>query len=137
MDGPDLGAKVAAWKPHIALGAKLSRQYRKPVAFTEVGYCSGHCKRSHDPSPSDYQTHAQHYQALFEAFRNESDWFLGAFWWNWNTDPGRFAGHSDDCLTPQWKPAEAVLRRFYRATAPQPAPPGAPALCMGAGACTC
>ena len=65
-----LGGKVAAWKPHIALGAKLSRQYRKPVAFTEVGYCSGHCKRSHRPSSGDYQTHAQHYQALFEAFRN-------------------------------------------------------------------
>ena len=94
-------------------------------------------------------------------------WFLGSFWWNWNTDDGHFApvrhprdspsiNHcigtligthywlfrmslqgSDDCLTPQWKPAEHVLRHYYRAVLPQPAPPAEPAVCMGAGACTC
>jgi hypothetical protein len=55
----------------------------------------------------------------------------------WNTDDHRPAGISDDCLTPQWKPAEVVLRKYYRATAPQPDPPAGQPLCMGAGACTC
>jgi hypothetical protein len=63
-------------------------------------------------------------------------YFLG---WcaQWNTDDHRPPGITDDCLTPQWKPAEAVLRKYYRATTPQPEPPGGAALCMGAGACTC
>ena len=37
-------------------------------------------------------------------------WRSGAGW-NWNTDPGHFTG--DDCLTPQLKPAEDVLRKYY------------------------
>ena len=55
---------------------------------------------------------------------------------NWDTDPGSFKG-DDDCLTPQFKPAEDVLRRYYRTTAPKPSPPSFPALCIGDGKCTC
>ena len=76
-----------------------------------------------------------HYAAVFEAFRDDADWFLGAFWWNWNTDPGVAQG--DDCLTPQFKDAEDVLRLYYRAQAPKPAPPPESAQCMGRGKCTC
>ena len=59
---------------------------------------------------------------------------LQAFWWNWNTDPGAFT--ADDCLTPQFKPAEDVLRKYYRASLPKPTPVGT-ALCIGEGRCTC
>lgn len=89
MDGPDLGSKVLAWRKHLELGARLHRQYNKLIVFTEIGYCSGHCKRTHTPSPADYATHAEHYLAVFEAFRNvtysgsgANGWFLGSFWWN-------------------------------------------------------
>jgi hypothetical protein len=136
VDGSTLRAKVDAWKPFIELAADLHSQYNKPIAYTEIGYCSGHCSRSHRPSAANYATHAQHYEAVFEAFRNY-DWFLGSFWWNWNTDDGHFEARSDDCLTPQWKPAEKVLRKYYRATIAQPPQPSAPALCMGANKCTC
>ena len=81
-------------------------------------------------------THALQYQAVFEAFRDES-YFSGAFWWNWNTDDGHFAPGTDDCLTPQNKPAEDVLRLYYRATAPKPPPSETAATCIGAGKCTC
>ena len=43
----------------------------------------------------------------------------------------------DDCLTPQWKPAEGVLRRYFRATEPKPAMPSTKATCMGYTRCTC
>ena len=59
------------------------------MVFTEVGYCSGRCKRDHTPDAAGCQKHAYHYSALLEAFRNECAWFLGSVWWNWNTDPGR------------------------------------------------
>eukprot|EP01052_Picozoa_sp_SAG31_P001026 SAG31_NODE_33_length_32018_cov_69.763088_10_plen_511_part_00 len=166
VDGYNLGDMVEAWQPYVERARQLHEQYNKPVLFTEIGYCSGHCSRAHVPVSSDYAAHAQHYEAVFEAFRNasvvggsgqqfrmnpgsyepesnapqlrlESGWFLGSFWWNWNTDDGRYGSGSDDCLTPQWKPAEQVLRKYYRATQPQPQPPLGPALCMGAGRCTC
>ena len=78
--------------------------------------------------------HAAQYEAVFRAMDGQ-DWFLGAFWWNWDADPGAF--ELDDCLTPQFKPAEDVLRRYYRANAPKPSPPSFPALCIGDSKCTC
>ena len=60
---------------------------------------------------------------------------MGAFWWNWDTDPGSF--ENDDCLTPQFKEAEDVLRKYYRATQSKPAPPASKAQCIGVGKCTC
>ncbi len=77
------------------------------------------------------------YQALFEAMRGEEDWFLGVFWWNWNTDDSASYDGNDDCLTPQWKPAEDVLRRYFRAVKNKPTPPQVEPLCVGAGKCTC
>ena len=122
------------WAGPISIARGLHRQYNKPVAYTEVGMCSGKCSRTHTPSTSDYYHHAAQYQAVFEAFRNES-YFLGAFWWNWDTDPGVFS--HDDCLTPQAKPAEDVLRKYYRATASKPPPSSRIAVCIGDGRCTC
>ena len=72
---------------------------------------------------------------MFEAFRGE-DWFLGAFWWNWNVDDGSYAG-SDDFLSPQWKPAEDVLRKYYQETEPKPMPRAARSQCAGKGRGTC
>ena len=89
VDGPDLGSKVLAWRKYLELASRLHQQYNRPIVFTEIGYCSGHCKRTHKPSRADYATHAEHYQAVFEAFRNVTysgtsgnGWFLGSFWWN-------------------------------------------------------
>lgn len=133
IDGETVAEKVLGWAGPKALGAKLHAQYNRPVAYTEIGYCSGECSRDHTPSVADYARHAVQYTAVFEAFR-DVPWFAGSFWWNWDTDPGAFV--LDDCLTPQLKPAEDVLRRYYRATAPKPEPVGE-AVCIGDGKCTC
>merc|ERR1712224_1110097 len=119
--GDTLEELVASWKPYVELAFDLHSMYNRPVAYTEIGYCSGQCSRNHVPSTVDYTAHALKYEAVFEAFRGK-DWFLGAFWWNWNTDPGAF--NTDDCLTPQFKLAEDVLRKYYRATQPKPSPFG-------------
>mmetsp|Transcript_12773 Transcript_12773/g.38319 ORF Transcript_12773/g.38319 Transcript_12773/m.38319 type:complete len:359 (+) Transcript_12773:577-1653(+) len=133
IPGDTLAEMVNSWATHVNLAARLHAQYGKPVAFTEIGYCSGRCSRNHTPSAADYAFHALQYSAVFEAFR-EAPWFAGSFWWNWDTDPGAFA--LDDCLTPQQKPAEDVLRLYYRATSPKPPPVGT-ASCLGVGRCTC
>ena len=125
---------VAAWQPVGQSLASLSAREGKKVAFTEIGMCSGQCSRTHTPSLADYDWHARQYAAVFHALQGHSDWFLGSFWWNWDTDPGAF--DRDDCLTPQGKPAEEVLRRFYRAPGPMPAFVGV-GQCVGRGRCTC
>eukprot|EP00051_Salpingoeca_urceolata_P002198 m.48023 g.48023 ORF g.48023 m.48023 type:complete len:661 (+) comp11963_c0_seq1:124-2106(+) len=140
IPGDTVAELVYSWQSHVSLAKQLSDAYGgKPVAFTEIGYCSGHCSRSHVPSVGDYAKHALHYQAVLDAFANSEDWFLGVFFWNWNSDPGFWnPTQPDDCLTPQWKPAEDVLRWYWNATQPKPdRHAAAPALCMGAGKCTC
>jgi hypothetical protein len=134
IPGDTLPELVNGWQQYVAIAERLHTQYGKNVTYTEVGYCSGRCSRTHTPGQGDYDRQALRFQAVFEAFRGKG-WFLGAFWWNWDTDPGAF--RRDDCLTPQSKPAEDVLRTYYRATQPEPKPPGFPAQCIGDGKCTC
>ena len=134
IPGDSTAEMARGWQQWVvALGA-LSAQWQKNITFTEIGYCSGKCSRDHTPTKADEHWHAMHYAAVFEAFR-DVPWFLGAFWWNWDTDPGSF--EKDDCLTPQFKEAEDVLRSYYRTTIPKPPPPGFKAKCIGDGKCTC
>ena len=58
-----------------------------------------------------------YYAALFEAMRGEQDWFLGAFWWNWNTDDALLGGGLDTVsLVVETSRGRAAW--YYRATAP-------------------
>ena len=136
LNGTTVDDIVAQWSEYKSFAKEVSAKHdNKPVVFTEIGYCSGHCSRDHAASEADYEQQARHYEAVFEAFRGE-DWFLGAFWWNWNADDGSYAG-ADDFLSPQWKPAEDVLRKYYRATEPKPMPSAARSQCAGDGKGTC
>ncbi len=136
IKGDTIREMVRSWGEYRDLAWSLHDQYSKPVVYTEIGYCSGQCSRNHTPNLQDYTRHAMHYQAVFEAFSNATQWFKGVFWWNWNTDPGSF--ESDDCLTPQFKPAEDVLRIYWNSTFPKPNATGLPhAKCIGKSKCTC
>ena len=54
---------------------------------------------------------ARLYEAFFQSFWNEP-WFAGALIWKWYPEANR-PMHAID-FTPQGKPAEAVLRRWFR-----------------------
>ena len=135
--GDTVPQMILSWQEPVAQMRALAARFGKNVTLTEVGYCSGKCSRDHTPSGADFEKHAMHYEALFEALRGEEAWFNGAFWWTWKTDDSDGFALKDDCLTPQFKPAEAVLRKYYRATPPQPTPYPGPGLCIGDGKCTC
>ena len=124
---------VYSWQTPQKIARGLHQKYGKPILYTEIGMCSGGCRRDRIPTAADLAWHATKYEAVFEAFRGES-YFLGSFWWNWDTDPG--TSLLDDCLTPQGKPAEDVLRKYYRATEPKPTTLRQP-ICIGQGRCTC
>lgn len=89
---------------------------KKKVLFTEVGYCS--CPGTNEQpwagswSPGvDLTEQANCYESLLQTYWKQN-WWDGAFWWNWNTSASS-GGSSDNSYTPQNKPAESVLKRYY------------------------
>jgi len=107
---------------HMAVGLKnLTNAWNKSIIFTEIGYCSGQCPDGEDVN---LERQTNHYAAVFEAFQYEK-WFGGIFWWNWLSDPA-YGGEFNYCYTPQYKPAEKLVRQWYGGlTDPQP-PLGGP-----------
>ena len=119
---PTLETLEAGWQPHLRALARLQRRVGKPVIFTEVGYKATADAatepwkwpaRSPAGPPADEATQARCYEALFRATWG-LPWLKGMFIWKWY--PGLAADgparrHAD--FTPQHKPAEAVLARWY------------------------
>jgi hypothetical protein len=88
------------------------------VIFTEAGYQSvdgtNRTPWWADPAthPIDQAEQADCYEAMLSQCR-QRDWWAGVFWWNWETDPDS-GGTDDPYWTPRNKPAEDVLRAYYR-----------------------
>jgi len=104
------------WKEKIRI---LSKELDRPILFTEFGY------RSMDytakkPWLVDYneervnldaQVNAK--KAIFEEFWRE-EWFAGGFVWKWFIAHEKVGGHNDNRFTPQNKPAQEVIKDFYK-----------------------
>ena len=96
---------------------KLHERYKKPVLLTEIGYASTKSpwKRPHasdkvrELAPEDQ---ARAYAIAFAALEDETDWIHGMYWWKWPTNLDR-GGLEHRGFTPNRKPAEEVLRRWY------------------------
>jgi len=113
---PSVEELLLAWVPWISLIETWQGEVGKPVIFAEVGYRSiDYAARepwnwtiegSYNP-----QAQANCYDAVFRAFWRRP-WFAGLFFWNWQTNPA--AGGSGDLgYTPQNKPAQEILRKFF------------------------
>eukprot|EP01064_Diplonema_japonicum_P031204 TRINITY_DN5512_c0_g1_i1.p1 TRINITY_DN5512_c0_g1~~TRINITY_DN5512_c0_g1_i1.p1 ORF type:complete len:397 (+),score=94.87 TRINITY_DN5512_c0_g1_i1:50-1192(+) len=137
IDGkyPTMEQLLAAWAPVEVQMAALHQKWNKPIVFTEMGYCSGFgadCfanggKVTHAPTQESLDSQATQFEAALTAM-TKYDWFEGVFWWNWATDAA-FGGMNNSCMDPKFKPAENVLRKWYKATEPIPAPPMYPPVC--------
>lgn len=108
----------AAWNTRAnTIGGWLTHKYpNKQLAFTEVGYQSelgtNMTPWSVSGGPVDVTEQRDCYRALLQAMWNRP-WWRGAFWWNWETDPNA-GGPNDTGFTPQGKPAEAIVRDYYK-----------------------
>jgi hypothetical protein len=86
----------------------------RPLVLTEVG-CPSQAGATAHPwdytrsAPVDLEAQRRAYQALRDAWEGEP-WLAGVFIWEW-TGAG---GSSDRGYTPRGKPAEAILRAWYR-----------------------
>lgn len=92
----------------------LSEKFKKPIIVTEIGFCSGNCLiRNRNPisTLTDQYIQAYFYESFIKIFSGQN-FVKGFFWWAWNSDPF-FGGNNDNCISPQNKLAEFVLRRYY------------------------
>lgn len=88
LTGQNVSSLVGEWTPILDALGVLSARVNRSVVFTELGFPSGSGLRSSGPpGAAAYALQAAQYEAVFLATRNRS-WFLGTFWWNWDTDPG-------------------------------------------------
>lgn len=108
------------WQPLKTKLSSVSRRFSRPVMFVEIGMRS---VETGSVMPWDWRRQglawdggeqARYYEAALRTFFHEP-WFKGFFWWDW---PSRLypreKGKSHTGFCAFGKPAEDVLRRWYR-----------------------
>ncbi|MBC6457228.1 glycoside hydrolase family 113 [Actinomadura sp. HBU206391] len=114
----DRAALRRAWEPIAAELAAFSAARHRRILFTEAGYVSqqGATTRPYSWTISEVrgdEEQAAAYHALLEGFSGRT-WWAGVHWWMWDDWPG--AGETPHALaySPHHKPAEQVVRRWWR-----------------------
>ena len=115
---PSVEQLKKGWKKHKDQMSALSYKKNKPIIFTEYGYRSMDytakkpwlVDRNDENVNLEGQVNAK--KAIFEEFWEE-DWFAGGYVWKWFIHHDK-AGGGKDNRTPQNKPAQLVIRDFYK-----------------------
>jgi hypothetical protein len=119
-EAPSLATLRDGWQPHRADLARVHERTGRPILFTEVGYRSAATaanspwtwpERDGETTPN-YALQARCYKAFLSTV-GRAPWMKGGIIWKWHppSEVERRTG-----FTPQDKPAEAVLRRWFTAT---------------------
>ena len=96
---------------------QFQAEVRRPLIFTEVGWCS-QVGAAHEgwnyyanqkPSESGLKEQAMLYESFLKTWGSDPD-VGGIIWWEWDASPG---GPQDYNYTPRGKPAEQILRRWF------------------------
>lgn len=116
---PSAASIETGWSLALKTIERVQSRFQKPVLFTEVGYKSTadglvrpwewHATTEAATHEAGLDTQALAYEVFFTTVW-QRPWMAGAFWWKWFA-----ADHSArDAFSPQGKPAEDVLGRWYR-----------------------
>ncbi len=119
---PDLEAIKKGWDRHLSSLATLSKEHRKPILFTEVGYKS---EASSTIKPWEWgsafsvlyhqksdRTQQLAFEALFEKLW-EQEWFRGTYIWQWDTRTSPDSTFERMDFSPRYKPAENTIAKWY------------------------
>ncbi len=115
---PSVERCLEGWQAHKSVIKGLYDKHQKPILFTEFGYrsvdYSGKEPWKVDRSENDVNMVAQvnTTTALFETFWQE-EWFAGGFVWKWFHNYENVGGQNNNRFTPQNKPAEQVIQKYY------------------------
>ncbi len=120
---PSVAELRAGWRPHRDKIQAISKKFDVPVIFTEIGYKSTADtaiepwewpRRSDgEASSAELQTQANCYEAFFQSFWQE-EWCAGAYFWKWFPKLSHQETYRGRDFTPQHKPAELVMAKWYR-----------------------
>ncbi|MBT8301601.1 MAG: glycoside hydrolase [Maribacter sp.] len=116
---PSVEQLKKGWQKHKEKMSVLSFEKNKPIIFTEYGYRSMDytakkpwlVDRNEEKVNLEGQVNAK--KAIFEEFWSE-DWFAGGYVWKWFIHHEKAGGGNDNRFTPQNKPAQLVIRDFYK-----------------------
>ncbi len=120
---PSVEELMEGWQLHLIPIERISRRHNRPVVFTEIGYRSNvnaAIKPWVWPKPSsrpanerDLRTQANCYEAFFQTFWFRP-WFAGAYVWKWFPRVDEIRNEPDQGFSPQGKPSERVLAKWYK-----------------------
>jgi hypothetical protein len=119
---PQLKELIEGWQPHIRKIEEVQKRYQKSVIFTELGYKSVENTASKpwewirpftgNPNQADLKLQANCYEAFFQSLW-EKKWFNGVYFWKWFPEVDRSGGRKNRDFSPQDKPAEKILAKWF------------------------
>ena len=120
---PSVEALEQGWVEHLEAIERVHDKFQKPVIITEIGYRST-IDAAVQPwkwetgdrqvtSEERLQAQSNCYEAFFRSFWGK-DLFAGVYFWKWFPPHyGDAGGPENRGFTPQNKPAELTMRRWY------------------------
>lgn len=106
-----------SWQPVLEQLSELSSIVQKPVLFTEYGYRSIEGTTIHPWESYTQVAASMHEQEVaLEVLYNsvwDKKWFAGGFLWKWFNKHNERGGEENIGYTPQNKPAELVVKKYY------------------------
>ncbi len=117
---PDKSVLLEKWKKHEKSLSKYAASKGKKILFTELGYRSIEKGAGNQWETENYaddvfvnlELQKSAFEAFFETFWNKS-YFAGAFIWEWHTFDNSAGGQFHSNFTPQNKPTEAVIKKWF------------------------
>lgn len=107
----------ANWRDYQAEILAFQKEVRKPIIFTEVGWCSqegaAHEGWNYYANQKATEAGRREQALLYESFLKtwaDEPSVAGILWWEWDLSPG---GDADYNYTPRGKPAEKILRDWF------------------------
>ena len=116
---PTVEECLEGWKKHKPTIKGLSDKYQKQVLFTEYGYRSVDYsgkepwRFDRDMTVVNLQAQVNTSEALYQTFWDEK-WFAGGFIWKWFINYDKVGGKDDNQFTPQNKPVEETIKKYYK-----------------------
>jgi hypothetical protein len=116
-DGPSVQDVVEAWAPFKKDILDFQREVKKPIVFTEIGWCSQegasveawNYYHQQEATPEGLAEQATLYEAFMQAW-DDAPGVGGYLWWEWTDEAG---GADNFNYTPRGKPAEKLLRSWF------------------------
>lgn len=115
---PNIEEIKAGWERwRVGLKA-FSKKENKRILFTEYGYRSVDFsgkkpwESEREMNSVNLEAQANLLEGLYQSVWEE-EWFVGGFLWKWFISHERAGGTENNQFTPQNKPAEAVIKKYY------------------------